>query len=314
MHRLLARLNAARRMPAGLVAAKLLRRAGLAGATAARWEVLADPRSGNVERLPRLFLDSVARAAEGAGWAPFGIEGADILEVGCGRLGGLGPYFVARGAHYFAGIDPGFDPSLFTHPRIVDRCVAPALEAARHLPGAERDVAGRDAAGREVAGPVDLPAFFDRSGYFRGGLTGFPASNAARRVTGADRRLDDPLTLARPDPAGRPSDPLAALAKVLSPDARQLHLVNFSNHLDKAAPFRHLYDLTPDQHRARYGPHINFLRAPDMLEAFRSAGYAATLLPLDVLPEAVSAANISAWWRERYSLDDLMIRTALILV
>jgi hypothetical protein len=106
-----------------------------------------------------------------------------------------------------------------------------------------------------------------------------------------------------------------AMPSLSCADARQVHLVNFSNHTDKAAPFAGLYETAPDRYRARFGGHINLLRPPDVLAAFTAAGFAARLVPEDVRPELLPPeGRLHPWWAERYDRATLAVRTALVLV
>lgn len=314
MHRRIAQLKAARRMPLSLVAAKLLLRAGVRSKMVNRWALLADQHNADPDRLARLYLAFVDRACEQAGWSPIDFAGINVLEIGCGKLAGLGPLSVAGGAAYYAGIDPGIESSHLRHPKIIARYLTPALTGAHELLASRIGQDGRSPTEPGMPASPPRPAdFHERAGFFPGGLETFPTSPIARTVTENGNRFDAAVSISCLEHIEDLGRSLAALREVLSPNGRQLHLVNFSNHLDKAAPFKHLYDMTPEQHRARYGAHINFLRPPDILAAFRAAGFEATLLPVDIRPDAVPAADLSPWWRDKYTPEDLAIRTALIL-
>ena len=275
-------------MPPRLVAAKLLRRVGLRTAAVRRAEVLNNPQTREHDRLAKLYRGFAAQA-EAEGWRPIDFAGARVLEVGCGPLAGLAPYVIPAGATAYLGVDPGADAALLRHPDTIRRYLKPALAAsAKLLPDATE---------------MDAAAFLDRAAIFRGGLGDL-----------ADSR--EPFTAAVSISClehidGLP-DALATLRQILSPEARQLHLVNFSNHLDKAAPFRHLYDLAPEEHRRRYGRHINLLRPQEVLAAFTENGFEARLIPVDIRPEAVPETPHS-WWTVRYPKEELAIRTALIV-
>ena len=288
MHRLLAQLKAARSMPPRLVAAKLLRRAGLGTAAVRRAEVLNNPQTREHDRLAKLYVDFAAQA-EAAGWLPVDFAGARVLEVGCGPLAGLAPYVVPAGAAAYLGVDPGADPALLRHPDTARRYLTPALAASRrHAPGAAE---------------VEIGTFLDRAQVFRGTLDDLAGSQAP---------FDAAVSISCLEHIDGLGDALATMKQLLKPDARQLHLVNFSNHLDKAAPFKHLYDLAPEEHRRRYGRHINLLRPQEVLAAFVENGFDARLVPVDIRPEAVPEPP-HPWWAGRYPKDELAIRTALIV-
>lgn len=276
-------------MPPRLVAAKLLRRAGLHTAAVRRAEVLNNPQTREYGRLAKLYVDFAATAAAD-GWQPIDFAGARVLEIGCGPLAGLAPYVIRAGATTYLGVDPGADPALLRHPATVRRYLKPALAAAaRHLPG---------------AADIGIDTFLDRTGIFSGGLGDLPTTDAP---------FDAAVSISCLEHIDGLADALATMKQILTPDARQLHLVNFSNHLDKGAPFKHLYDMAPEEHRRRYGRHINLTRPQEVLAAFTKHGFDARLAPVDVRPEAVPE-DLHAWWADRYTKDELAIRTALIAV
>ena len=291
MHRLRAQLKAARTMPPRLIAAKLLRRIGVRTAAVRRAEVLGNPQAQIFDRLAKLYL-GFEQQAVAVGWQPIDFDGARVLEIGCGPLAGLAPYVVPAGAAYL-GVDPGADPRLLHHRDTIHRYLEPAIKASAPL---------------TPAGPMantDIESFLAKVALIPGGLGDLEAV------------AQDPLTAAVSISCLEHIDELGielgVLRRMLTPDAKQLHLVNFSNHLDKAEPFKHLYDLAPEEHRRRFGRHINLMRPQEVLTAFAACGFEARLVPVDVRPEAVPEV-LHPWWRDRYARQELAIRTALVVV
>jgi SAM-dependent methyltransferase len=292
MHKLRAQLKAARSMPPRLIAAKLLRRIGIRTPGVRRAEVLGNPQAQEYDRLAKLYL-SFERVAVTNGRQPIDFERARVLEVGCGPLVGLAPFVVPAGAAAYLGVDPGVNPRLLRHRSTVRRYLQPALNASAPMTPKGSQA---DASVENLLGKVSL---------FAGDLVDL------------ENEPYEPFTVAVSISCLEHIDELGielgVLRQKLAPDARQLHLVNFSNHLDKAAPFKHLYDIHPDEHRRRYGKHINLMRPREVLAAFAACGFEARLLPVDVRPEAVPE-TLHPWWREHYGRQELAIRTALIVV
>ena len=278
-------------MPPRLIAAKLLRRMGVRTQAVRRAEVLGNPQAQIHDRLAKLYVGFELQAAA-AGVPPIDFAGARVLEVGCGSLAGLAPFVVPAGADAYLGIDPAADARLLRHRETRRRYLTPAIASSAAL--TQKDNA-----------PTDTDAVLERIELFTGGLGDLDAG------------AYDPFTVAVSisclEHIGELGIELGVLRGSLAPNARQLHLVNFSNHLDKAAPFKHLYDLSPEEHRRRFGAHINLMRPQEVLAAFTANGFKAQLVPVDVRPEAVPEAP-HPWWRDHYSRDQLAIRTALIVV
>ena len=291
MNRLALYLNAARRMGPTLLAAKVARRLGLQTRAVRLTELLNDPKAVNPARLTELY-DTLARAAEKAGAAPVSLTGRRVLEIGAGPLGGLGPTATVDGASAHLAIDPFLDPDLLASPEVEARYLVPALS--------------RIAAVREAATAPDelLRRYRSITEVFLGGL---------EELLMPAEPFDMVVSISCLEHIQAFDAALARLRAVTGDAARQIHLVNFSNHTDKKRPFSDIYDMPPEQYAARYGPHINLMRPSDVTDAFGRAGFNAVFSPVDVRPDAVPA-DIHPWWRERYGNDELAVRTGLLIV
>lgn len=288
-----ARLSAARRLGPARSLVKAARRIpGLDVPALRRWDVLHDPRIGRPGRM-REFLDRYEALAARAGWAPLDFAGARVLEIGCGPLGGWGPLAVYRGAAVYMGCDPAVDAAILRSRRFADVYLGPVFaDLAAHGPGAGfADAAGFAAAWRE------------RSDYVADGVEALP--EAARFDVVLSNSCLEHI---------QPFAPfVAALAPRLASGARMLHLVDFSNHRDKASPFRPLYDMPPAAYRRRYGPHINLLRPPEMIETFARHGLEVACLPLETRPDRLPQIDIDPAWTERFDLPTLAVRAAVLV-
>jgi SAM-dependent methyltransferase len=285
------RLRAARRFGAARSLVRLCRMTGLLDTRwLRRWDLLHDERIRRPERMQEFFERYQSRAVA-AGWPPFSFAGLRVLEVGCGPLGGWGPLAVFRGATAYVGADPGIDPDLL-HGRAFARAyLRPVFDDLAKGGGSARfDAFSAAYAARAafIAGPIQALAETDRFDLV--------LSNSCLE------HIDDFDAFAR------------ALVCRLAPGGRMLHLVDFSNHRDKEAPFARLYELPPAAYHRRYGKHINLLRAPDLAQAFSRQGLATRWIAIDRRPEAVAAVvRLDPWWTERYDSETLALRTALLV-
>jgi len=291
MSRLSAYFSAAGQMSPALLAAKIARRAGIHAGFVQRAELLHDPKAKQPDRLAEL-LDKLLADAANTGAAPISLEGRRILEIGSGPLGGLGPTAAVDGAAGYMGVDPGFREPVFRHPAVEAGFLRPALAAISRMRKIEPDTAALSARYKTLAD------------YFTGGLEDLPIP---------DKPYDLVLSISCLEHIVAVDDALARLKAVTSEEARQVHLVNFSNHTDKNRPFAEIYESEPEHYRRTYGNHINLMRAPEIEDAFRRHGFDARIIPLDRRPDALPA-RIDPWWEERYDRDVLAVRTALLLV
>ena len=104
---------------------------------------------------------------------------------------------------------------------------------------------------------------------------------------------------------------IMTLAALSAHGARFMHLVNFGNHRDRLSPFSTIYEMSPSDYRSRYGNHINLWRPSDVRAAFAAAGVEAEMTIVDQPHEKVAGVDVHTHWKDRYSTDELAVRTAL---
>ena len=291
MSRLSVYLNAARRMSPGLLAAKVARKAGFRIGFVAEAELLNDPKAKNPVRLMELF-DQLSENALAVDGRPVTLKGRSVLEIGAGPLGGVGPTASVDGAVRHLAIDPGLQPGILNSSKVEENYLVPALQAISTRRGVPGDQAAL------------LNGYRDIARYLSGGLA---------ELTAGDARYDTVISVSCLEHIHALETGLTALSACLTGDARQVHLVNFSNHTDKQRPFDEMYETKPEEYSARYGGHINLMRPSDILAAFEAAGFLARFEPLDVREDALPEA-IASWWTERYGRDELAVRTGLLMV
>lgn len=240
----------------------------------------------------RTFLQYYeARASESGSWAPLDFEGKRVLEIGCGPLGGWGPLAIERGAADYVGVDPGMDPDLLGDPALVRGYLRAVFADLRAGDGTDADF------------EVFRKQFADRARYAAASIQNLDTSE----------RFDLVLSNSCLEHINGFDDFAAHLARRMATGARMLHLVNFSNHRDKASPFSSIYEMPPDVYHKRFGRHINLLRAREMGAAFEHCGLAIQWIPLDVQTDALSRLSVDPWWTARYDTDTLALRTALLV-
>jgi SAM-dependent methyltransferase len=104
---------------------------------------------------------------------------------------------------------------------------------------------------------------------------------------------------------------LQRLRKQVRDDCTYLHLVNFGNHRDADSPFGGMYTRTREEYWEKYGATINLMRGKDMLSCFKDVGFETTMVPYVAVPQLQEEP--SAWWRDRYTQNELLLRVALFV-
>lgn len=285
-------VRAARAMPLALLMIRVAARAGLGSWGPVRRATLLNNRAFmDPERIERLFGLLETAAQDHLDWAPLELADKHILEVGCGPLAGFAPLAILRGASKYEGFDPSWNAADFDHKAMVERFLRPAHT---HL-------------NRQLEIPIEFAqlrkAIAERCTFSSGGI----------ETRASDQPVDLVASLSCLEHISDIAGAMTALSRATSTSTRHLHLVNFSNHQSKDRPFDNLYDLAPDEHRRRYGPHINLLRPSEIAEAFRAAGLACRMAPVSVVPEALEGLNFNSAW-QRFPVEELAIRTALFAI
>ncbi|MDP6391135.1 MAG: hypothetical protein QF654_14660 [Alphaproteobacteria bacterium] len=283
-------LRLVRELPPRLVWAKVRKRLPWTDKARVRIdEVLHDPSQMRAGRM-REFLDGNEALLESEiGWPRLDFNGRRVLEIGPGPLGGWGPLAIFRGAESYHGVDPDWIDGTLADRRIETGYLRPVLDdLAAHFGGTMDFASFRESLARRLhiaRGALDVASLPDAAEIVL-------SNSCLEHIADLDRSI-------------------SALARLMAPSARFLHLVNFGNHRDKDWPFTRIYDMPPRQYRLRFGPHINLARPSDVMAGFAKAGLNSVLVPVDRRPDLVEAVH--PYWSERYDRDELAIRTALVV-
>jgi hypothetical protein len=286
------RLSLVRKLPPRLVLAKIAKRLPWTDKRSVRVaEIVHSPKDLQPDRLIGFFQTQEAFLQSHGDWAPLDFAGRTVLEIGPGPLAGWGPMAVFRGAERVYGVDPDWVEGAFADPAVEAAYLKPHFEALVRAYGALMDYPTFRSRVRERL-VVDRVGLADAAPGFRADIA--ISNSCLEHISGLQ-------------------DALSALRGLCGPEARFMHLVNFGNHRNRAAPFETIYEMTPEDYRLRYGGHINLLRAPDVGRAFAGAGIDAHMVVVDRPVELAEAVAMHGYWRERYTLDEVSIRTALFV-
>ncbi len=226
--------------------------------------------------------------ARAIGWTPIEFEGRTVLEFGCGPHLGFGPLAVFQGARFVA-IDPALDPGALDSRVMRERYFRPLYK--------------------------DLSAIFGEKGSFDDFLETLRANVTMVRGTLLDAETDTEADIILSNSALEHIHPLGQslqrLRVLAAEGARFLHLVDFGNHRKSADPFEGIYDQTPDDYAAKYGPHLNLVRPNEMLALVRAAGFDVEIVPYYRADET-ARPPLDPHWQAKMASEDLFLKAALI--
>jgi SAM-dependent methyltransferase len=288
---LIPRIKAAFTMHPEEIFGRLLFKSGKMTSLAAKYTVLGELHRSEPNRLSRLMCEIEEKFTLATGKSPPDYADKKILEVGCGVRGGVGPLSTLRGSASYLGVDPGVVPNIFADINIRRRYLQPALS--------DVDIRGKHIKSKEI----QLSDFDNCCTYTQSTLEELELDVTPYDLSVSISCLEHISDL---------DNALSSLKRIMSPEGQHFHLVNFSNHLNKAKPFSGIYEMTPDVYWKKHGRHINLLRPSDYKQAFKKIGCHVDIIPMDIRADAIPKNTIDSWWLENYNVEELAIRTAVI--
>jgi hypothetical protein len=216
-------------------------------------------------------------------------NGKRVLEIGCGPLLGWAPLAIFLGARDYVCVEPMFNPDILQERIVRERYWLPLHKDLTALYGprmrfdefAHRVIDGVEVECRELA----------------------------------DTQFDEPVDIILSNSVLEHIFPfdvtIEKLRGISAPGSRFLHLVDFGNHRATQNPFDGVYGVEPGEYHARVDKSINLLRAPDMVRLFEANGFAVHLVPYYRADENHDG-QICAYWRERYSDDELFLKAGIL--
>ena len=252
-------------------------------------DLMSSPKYRNGLRFAELLLRQEEVVRRHMAWKPLDFEGARVVEIGCGPLGGYGPLAIFRGAASFESAEPEWDPELFRSAAISDQYLYVLHADLVALYGERMDF------------EAFRQALSDRMRVHKTGFTTAPIDTKADIVL-SQSCLEHVFPL---------DETIDKLAEIKGGNCRFLHLVDFGNHRLTANPFEGLYEQPPEEYIARRGRAINMLRCSDVATLFESRGIGGEMIPSRVVGDTYDG-SIHSWWRERY--DDQALYTQLAIM
>lgn len=240
-------------------------------------------------RFAEFMLRQEAICVRHMAWEPLAFEGAKVVEIGCGPLGGYGPLAIFRGAASFESAEPEWDAELFASDIVRDRYLRIMHADLVALYGECMDF------------ETFYKALRERMSVHKEGFDTAPIANGGS-IFVSQSCLEHVFPL---------EGTIAKLAKIQARGARHLHLVDFGNHYLSDNPFDGLYTQPPEDYIKQRGKAINLARASDVAALFEKEQIPVRMIPTRVVPETYSG-SVHPWWRERYDENTLFTQLALV--
>jgi hypothetical protein len=215
--------------------------------------------------------------------------GKNVLEVGSGPLLGFAPFAVFMGCRQYVCLEPMYNPEILNHPKV-----------RKYFLMIHKDLTALY--GKKMSFEDFFQAITQKVSVYSEPLETFEK----------EYKFDIILSNSCLEHIQDLKGGLKNLKRISFPQATFLHVVDFGNHSETINPFHRIYMSSPEDYFKRYGRLLNLLRPPDMMELFKINGIDAKLVPYYNFDEMYSE-SIHPWWKEKYSLQDLFLKTAFII-
>ena len=252
-------------------------------------EIFLSPKHMRSQRLYDFFHRYITIARHHSDWSFPGFQGATIVELGPGPLMGWGPLAVFDQCEMFIGIEPSFNQKLLEDSRFTDI----------YLLGVHRDLCALY--NQEIAFVEFQKAVEER-------IVGFKSIESLDENTYVDIMLSNSCLEHIIDLKST----INTLYQRATPGSVFLHCVDFGSHLSKTDPFSAIYSSPPTTKGIDPIMGINFLRPPDILDIFRSAGFIVECIPYYSAPQSTSQ-KLSSYWSDNYSPEELFLKVGIFV-
>ncbi len=221
-------------------------------------------------------------------WDDLNFVGQRVLELGCGPLAGWAPMAVFLGCQTYTCVEPMFNPAALESKSIIEKYYLPVYK--------------------------DLSAIYGPNWEFDSFLQSIKVKVRVSKEEFLAASVDGPFDIVLSNSCLEHVFPLDVtlkkLREVCRDSARFIHLVDFGNHRGTRNPFEGMYSVEPSKYFAKYGKHINLLRASDVLACLRNAGFETVLVPYYTFQE-FHQENIHPYWSDMYSEGDLFLKAGI---
>ena len=239
-------------------------------------------------RYQRVIANRLAQEGETWPWLEF--EGRRVLEVGSGPLLGWGPLAVYLGCTSYTCVEPTFEGEILASERVWRRYFRLHYLQLEAVFGRRM---GPDAFQERILRNIQvLPTSLEEAD--------LPAS--AYDLVLTNSVLEHVMDL---------DGFFGELRRVLCPDCRHFHAMDFGNHAGVGDPFEGLYDLEPAEYFRKKSDFLNLKRPSELVDIFARSGLEVSLIPYYTYPN-YPWDRLALYW-QRFSREELCLRVGFFV-
>ena len=225
------------------------------------------------------------------GWQEINFENNHVMELGCGPHLGFGPLAIYLGARNFLAVDPTVNKNVFESKQLIDNYFRMVFK--------------------------DLNGIFKRKISFAEFMTQLKSktiffSNTKSILDNFNSKIDIQLSNSCLEHIEDLNNVLFDLKKLISPNGRYIHAVDFGSHMKSSNPFTDIYSSTPKNFQTKYGNKINLIHPSKMIKMFSESGFNEAKLVSYYYYNDNFNSNINEYWKENLEESDFFLKVGII--
>ena len=212
-------------------------------------------------------------------YSKFEYKDNDVLEVGGGEFWGLMPFFAKEQASSYTNIDLIIDKRIINSNFIWNKFLKKNLDY------------------------VPLSKIKNLN---------FKTLNCKIEELSKNKKFDKVVSISCLEHVEDLNSFFLNIKKNTYPDTKHLHVVNFTSHLNKKYPFKHLYNNEKNFFIKNFKANINLLRISDYKKILDLNHFKYKIIILDSY--SLNKDEVSSLWIQNYSLQELSVTNAILII
>ena len=224
-------------------------------------------------------------------WEEINFKNNYVMELGCGPHLGFGPLAIYLGAKKFLAVDPTVNKNVFDSEKLINNYFRMTF---KDFNGIFR---------RNITFSEFMSQLKSKTIFF---------SNTKNTLFDFNSKIDIQLSNSCLEHIENLNDALLDLKKLISPNGKYIHAVDFGSHMKSKNPFSNIYNTSPQQFKIRYGSKINLIPPSKMINMFLQSGFSQAKLVSYYYHKENFDSNIDKYWKENLEKDDFFLKVGII--
>ena len=224
-------------------------------------------------------------------WNELNFENKIVMELGCGPHLGFGPLALYLGAKKFIAVDPTANSKVYDSEKLRDSYFRLSFKDYKGI------------FKKEISFDDFLQEQKNKTIFF---------SNTKSIPEDFYSKIDIQLSNSCLEHIEDLGEVLVHLKKLIAPNGRYIHAIDFGNHMQTKNPFIEIYNSTPSKFKIKHGSKINLIPPSEMLNMFFKTGFKNPNLVPYYYYEENFESNIDDHWNDYLKKTDYFLKVGII--